>query len=64
MPKYTILFTKTAEKQLRTLPNIYFDSIIETIQSLADNPRPLGVKKLKGRNAYRIRKGDLQVIAF
>ncbi|GAA4447602.1 hypothetical protein GCM10023189_04150 [Nibrella saemangeumensis] len=35
---------------------------METIQHLAKNPRPAGYKKLKGRTAYRIRKGDYRII--
>ncbi|MES1217243.1 MAG: type II toxin-antitoxin system RelE/ParE family toxin, partial [Bacteroidota bacterium] len=36
----------------------------KTISSLAQNPRPLGVKKLKGstEDLYRIRSGDYRVI--
>lgn len=29
---------------------------------LENEPRPLGTKKLKGKNAYRIRIGDYRVI--
>jgi mRNA interferase RelE/StbE len=29
---------------------------------LADNPRPVGVKKLTEREGYRIRAGDYRVI--
>ena len=30
--------------------------------SLESNPRPLGCKKLKGREAYRIRVGNYRII--
>jgi mRNA interferase RelE/StbE len=29
---------------------------------LADNPRPQGYRKLKGRKGYRIRVGDYSII--
>jgi len=34
----------------------------EAILALAVNPRPYGCKKLKGRDGYRIRKGDFRII--
>lgn len=34
----------------------------EAIFALANEPRPNGYKKLKGREAYRIRIGDYRVI--
>ncbi|MCH8318769.1 MAG: type II toxin-antitoxin system RelE/ParE family toxin [Bacteroidetes bacterium] len=36
--------------------------LIEVIQSLANNPRPHGYIKLKGRDGYRIRKGNYRII--
>ncbi|MEW5948302.1 MAG: type II toxin-antitoxin system RelE/ParE family toxin [Thermodesulfobacteriota bacterium] len=32
------------------------------IQGLSEDPRPSGVKKLTGRNAWRIRVGNYRVI--
>jgi mRNA interferase RelE/StbE len=32
------------------------------MEALSDDPRPSGCKKLKGRNAYRVRKGDYRII--
>ena len=43
-----------------TLP--YSQKIVEAIDKLADNPRPDGVKKLKGEEAYRIRPADYRII--
>ncbi|MFC0776288.1 type II toxin-antitoxin system RelE family toxin [Terrimonas alba] len=39
-----------------------YSTIKAAIYSLADNPRPHGYKKLKGRDAYRIRSGDYRII--
>lgn len=33
-----------------------------SIAALANNPRPAGCKKLKGRQAYRIREGNYRII--
>ncbi|GGC39001.1 hypothetical protein GCM10011386_33910 [Parapedobacter defluvii] len=62
MPKYAVVLTKKAEKQLDKLPDQIASSILQSISSLADNPRPFGYKKLKGRDAYRIRSGDYRII--
>ena len=62
MPEYQIRITRTAQKQLDKLPGSIAGLLFETIQSLAVNPRPHGYKKLKGRNGYRIRKGDFRII--
>ena len=62
MPDYNLNISKTAQKQLDKLPENVADSLIETIQNLAYYPRPQGCKKLKGRDGYRIRKGDYRII--
>jgi mRNA interferase RelE/StbE len=62
MPKYSISLSRTAEKQLDKLPGHVAEPIIQTIANLSNNPRPRGSKKLKGRNGYRIRKGDYRII--
>jgi mRNA interferase RelE/StbE len=62
MPNYTVLLTKKAEKQLDKLPDNIAEPIIEAINDLADNPRPVGYKNLKKRDGYRIRIGDYRVI--
>ncbi|MFN0175801.1 MAG: type II toxin-antitoxin system RelE family toxin [Saprospiraceae bacterium] len=62
MPKYSIFITKTAQKQLDKLPDDVADILIEAIQELADDPRPSGCKKLKGRDGFRIRKGNYRII--
>jgi mRNA interferase RelE/StbE len=60
--QYEIIITATAKKQLSKLPFIITDKLIAVIQALAKNPRPQGYKKLKGRPAFRIRKGDYRII--
>ncbi|MCD6012973.1 MAG: type toxin-antitoxin system RelE/ParE family toxin [Flavipsychrobacter sp.] len=62
MPRYTISISKTAQKQLDKLSDRIAAPIIDAISSLANNPRPHGCKKLKGRTGYRIRKGDFRII--
>ena len=62
MPKFSILISKTAQKQLDKLPDEVANTLIDAISELADNPRPIGCKKLKGRDGYRIRKGNYRII--
>jgi mRNA interferase RelE/StbE len=62
MPKYKITISRTAQKQLDKLPDKIAELLIDAITSLADEPRPSGCKKLKGRDGYRIRKGDYRII--
>ena len=63
MAKYEILFRQSVlKKDLSGLPKNDARKIIETIRSLADNPRPPGVMKLSGREQYRVRQGDYRIV--
>lgn len=62
MPEYQIRITKTAQKQLDKIPDKFAENLIAAIQELAVNRRPHGCKKLKGREGYRIRKGNFRII--
>ncbi len=59
---YHITLSKKAIKALTKINEPYYTAIKTAIYSLADNPRPNGCKKLKGRNGYRIRIGSYRVI--
>ena len=59
---YSISILRSAEKSLSSLPLIVQDRLIVAIRRLALNPRPPGVKKLAGREAWRVRVGDYRVI--
>ncbi|MGD0655795.1 MAG: type II toxin-antitoxin system RelE/ParE family toxin [Thermoguttaceae bacterium] len=60
--KYQIFIQRHAQKDLAKIPNPYRDRIIQAIRELGVNPRPAGVKKLTGRNAWRIRISDYRII--
>ena len=62
MAKYTIALSKKAQKQLDKLPDNIVEPIFIAIGALADDPRPFGYKKLKGRAGYRIRSGNYRII--
>jgi len=62
MPVYKITISKTAQKQLDKLQDNIANRLIEAIYSLAEDPRPAGCKKLKGRDGYRVREGNYRII--
>lgn len=60
---YRVEFTKQAIKQLNALPMQEKQRLESKIDALASEPRPLGVKKLKGEaDLYRIRVGNYRVV--
>lgn len=62
MPKYTVVLSKKAQKQLDKLSDHIAEPIFEAITGLEENPRPQGYKKLKGRDGYRVRVGNYRII--
>ena len=59
---YNVEFRNKVLKVLIKINEPYYSAIKKHIYDLADNPRPQGYKKLKGRPGYRIRVGDYRVI--
>jgi len=59
---YELQYKKKAIKALAKINEPYYSAIIEAIDGLAENPRPLGCKKLTGRSGYRIRVGNYRII--
>lgn len=63
MARYTVEFRRSAEKDLRRLEPAVQRRVLRAAETLADNPRPNGCRKLQGsENAFRIRVGDYRVI--
>ena len=60
----TITYSKSAIKTLRRLPTNVSARIVEKIDSYAADPAVLAnnVKKLQGRDGYRMRVGDWRVV--
>jgi len=57
--KYSLDIKRSAQKELDALDDTLFTRIDRKILALADNPRPVGCKKLKGyKDQWRIRIGD------
>lgn len=62
MAHYQILLPKPVEKQLDRLPVEVRDRLVQRISTLAEEPRPRGSVKLKGKSEeYRIRVGAYRV---
>lgn len=61
--KYSIKYKRSAFEELLQLPMSIAHKVKTAIDSLSENPRPQGCKKLKGSvKDYRIRIGNYRVI--
>jgi mRNA interferase RelE/StbE len=59
---YELRYKKKAIKALAKINDPYYNAIIEAIDSLSQNPRPQGYKKLTGRDGFRIRVGTYRIL--
>ncbi len=61
---YQVEYSVRAIKTLKRVPANLRDRIMDKIDALAKNPRApsVHVKKLKGREGYRLRIGDWRVL--
>jgi mRNA interferase RelE/StbE len=59
---YDVLILRRAQKELANLPKTDYQRIHDAVEALAEEPRPVGCKKLVGREGWRIRVGDYRVI--
>ena len=61
---YTLLMERQAEKDLRQLPPGMLRRIDARLLALAEEPRPRGALKLKGKEGegWRVRVGDYRIL--
>jgi mRNA interferase RelE/StbE len=59
---WKIKILRGAIKQLEKLPHNDYKAVKQRIINLADNPRPQGYEKLKGRDGFRVRQGKYRII--
>lgn len=59
---YHLTIRPKAVKALEKIDEPNYSGIKAAIYRLADDPRPFGCKKLKGRDGYRIRVGDYRIL--
>lgn len=62
-PHYRVEVVGAAKRQLRKLSKENQRRVLDSIERLAENPRPHGDKQLQGsENLFRVRIGDYRVI--
>lgn len=60
---YKVVVSKTAERELASLPKNIIEKIVAVLILLEENPRPIGCKKLKGyTNLWRLRISNYRII--
>ncbi|MFU8848759.1 MAG: type II toxin-antitoxin system RelE family toxin [Opitutales bacterium] len=62
MERYRIVIKKSAAKEIERIEKRDRIRIIEKIRSLAEDPHPVGSKKLSGQEKYRIRQGNYRIL--
>jgi mRNA interferase RelE/StbE len=63
MAEYEVRFVTSAAFEFRSLPTHVKDRVEVAVEELKINPRPLGVRKLKGHERlYRIRIGQYRLV--
>lgn len=61
--RWSVEFTTRARKDFRQLDRQTRSRVLDAMKLLSDDPRTAsGVKRLQGREGYRLRVGDIRVI--
>jgi len=59
---YRVDLRRRVLRQLESLPEKDWRSLLKTLEKLEEDPRPTGVEKIKGTELWRIRQGDCRAI--
>ena len=63
MADYSVVFARSASKELRSLDSPVALRILKRIEALSKAPRPAGVVKLEGAtDLWRVRVGEWRVV--
>ena len=62
MAKYRVQLKNSVAKDLRNFPKKDVKTILNKINTLAEDPRPPGAKKLSGSDYYRVRQGVYRIV--
>ncbi len=62
MANYKLVFKNSVAKDFRSIPNKDVIRILQRIEELRENARPIGSEKLSGQERYRIRQGVYRII--
>ncbi len=60
--RYRVIIKKSVANDLKGIPKKDVRRILSSIESLADDPRPPGTKKLSGQERYRLRHGNYRIL--
>lgn len=59
---YSLFLKPSVERDIRGFPRKDAQRIDARLLELKEDPRPLGCKKLSGKDQYRIRQGDYRIL--
>ncbi|WP_422828548.1 type II toxin-antitoxin system RelE family toxin [Vreelandella gomseomensis] len=62
MASYKLVFKKSVSKDFRSIPNKDVARIMQRIEELPYNTRPIDSEKLSGQERYRVRQGVYRII--
>ena len=62
MARYELRFKTSVAKDMRDVPKTDLRRILERIEALRDDPRPIGSEKLSAQERYRIRQGNYRIL--
>ena len=62
MARYELRFKPSVAKDLRGMPKQDVQRIMNCIESLRDDPRAAGCKKLAGAELFRVRQGVYRIV--
>ena len=61
---YKVELRRNAKKALDRIQEQEHPKIISALLGLEQNPRPLGVEKVRGTELWRIREGDYRLVYY
>jgi mRNA interferase RelE/StbE len=62
--EWRVALVRSAEKELAQIPASLQVRIAKAIRALESNPTPPSIKRLKGREEFRLRVGDYRIPFF
>lgn len=62
MARYELRFKTSVTKDLRDIPKTDLLRILNRVESLRDDPRPVGCEKLSAQERYRLRQGNYRIL--
>ena len=62
MGRYRLIFRKSVARDIRQIHNKAVRRILAAIDSLSENPGPVGAEKLSGQERHRVRRGDYRIV--